>query len=147
MSDGPVVIAYEGSRLGQLAIEEAGGLLSAGREALILCVWQPFDLGFKPYGDEPCNAEDAVQVRAAAKRTADHGAELARRTGLIAEAVERESAPIWKGIVELADERDAAAIVLCAHCHGRLGGMLAGSVTASVTAHSKRTVIIAHPRD
>jgi nucleotide-binding universal stress UspA family protein len=145
VNDGPVVVAFDGSDLGRHAIEQAGRLLRPDRELVVVCVWQPFDVGFVPTDGSSLNAEHAPAVRAAAKQTAEHGAALARDLGFQAEAVEREAAPIWKGIVELADERDAAAIVLCAHCHGRLGGILAGSVTASITAHSDRTVVIAHP--
>jgi nucleotide-binding universal stress UspA family protein len=146
-TDGPVVIAFDGSDLGKLAIEEAAKLLRTDREVVVVCVWQPFDLGFVPTDgeDKMLHADQVPAVRDAAKRTAERGAELARSLGFQAQPVERESAPIWKGIAEVADERDASAIVLCAHCHGRFGGMLAGSVTSSLTAHTERTVIIAHP--
>ncbi len=146
MSDGPVVIAYDGSASASWRSRRPANCCSPDREALVLCAWQPFDVGFMPYGDEPCNAEDAVQVRAAAKEPpttarswrAARASSPKRRT---------RSAPIWKGIVEVAEERDAGAIVIGSHGHGRLAGMLVGSVAASVTAHSTRTVIIAHPRD
>lgn len=146
MNDGPVVVAFDGSDLGQLAIEQAEKLLRPDRQLVVVCVWQPFDVGFVPADGGSFNAEHVPAVRAAALRTAEHGAELARELGFQAQAVEREASPIWKGIAELADERDAAAIVLCAHCHGRFGGLLSGSVTSSITAHTERTVIIAHPR-
>jgi nucleotide-binding universal stress UspA family protein len=145
VNDGPIVVAYDGSDLGRLAIEQAERLLRADRQLVIVCVWQPFDVGFVPADGSSLNADHAPAVRAAALRTAEHGAELARELGFQAQAVEREASPIWKGIAEVADERDAAAIVLCAHCHGRFGGLLSGSVTSSVTAHTERTVIIAHP--
>jgi nucleotide-binding universal stress UspA family protein len=144
-ADGPVVVAFDGSDLGKLAITEAAKLLRTDRELVVVCVWQPFDVGFVPADGESLHADQVPAVRDAAKRTAEHGAELARSLGFQAQPVERESAPIWKGIAEVAEERDASAIVLCAHCHGRFGGMLAGSVTSSLTAHTERTVIIAHP--
>jgi nucleotide-binding universal stress UspA family protein len=144
-TDGPVIVAYDGSDLGQLAIEEAGRLLRLEREIVVVCVWQPFDVGFTPSDGTSLNADHVPAVREAAKRTAEHGAELVRSLGFQAQPVEREASPIWKGIAEVAEERDASAIVLCAHCHGRLGGVLQGSVTSSLTAHTERTVIIAHP--
>ena len=141
----PVVVAYDGSDLGRLALEHAENLLRADRLLLIVCVWQPFDVGFTPADIGSFNAEHVPAVREAALRTAEHGAAFARELGFQAEPVEREASPIWKGIAEVADERDAAAILLCAHCHGRFGGLLSGSVTSSITAHTERTVIIAHP--
>ena len=45
---GPVVFAYDGSELAKHAIGEAGRLLEAGGEALVVTVWQPFDVGFLP---------------------------------------------------------------------------------------------------
>jgi hypothetical protein len=94
---GPVVIAYDGSDLSQLAITEAGALLSGGREALVACVWQPFDLGFVPVDAVPFNAEQIPDVRAAAKRTAEAGVALAQSAGFRARSLEIEAAPIWKG--------------------------------------------------
>jgi nucleotide-binding universal stress UspA family protein len=144
-TDGPIIVAFDGSDLGKLAIEEAAKLLRTDREIVVVCVWQPFDLGFVPVDGESLHTDQVPAVREAARRTAEHGAELARSFGFQAQPVEREASPIWKGISEVAEERDASAIVLCAHCHGRFGGMLAGSVTSSLTAHTERTVIIAHP--
>ena len=141
---GPVVIAYDGSELSQLAIVEAGALLSGGREALVMCVWQPFDLGFVPVDDSPLDAEQTPAVRAAARRTAEAGAALARTAGFHARSLEIEAAPIWKGIVEVAEEHDASAIVLGSHGHSGLTGFFVGSVAAAVAGHSKRTVLIAH---
>ena len=50
---GPIVFAYDGSELAKLAIDEAGRLLGSGREAIILTVWQPFDVGFVPAARKP----------------------------------------------------------------------------------------------
>jgi nucleotide-binding universal stress UspA family protein len=146
MSAGPVVVGFDGSEQAWLAIEEAGQLLRPDAKLLIVCVWQPFDVGFVPVDGESLNADQVPAVRAAARRTAERGAELARSLGFDAEPVEREASPIWKGIAEVAEEQDASLIVLCAHCHGRLGGVLSGSIAASITAHSERTVLLAHPR-
>jgi nucleotide-binding universal stress UspA family protein len=143
---GPVVIAYDGSELSQLAIAEAGALLSGGREALVVCAWQPFDLGFVPVDASPLDAEQTPDVRAAAGRTAAAGAALAQTAGFLARSLEIEAAPIWRGIVEIAQEHDASAIVLGSHGHSGLTGFFLGSVAAAVAGHSQRTVLIAHRR-
>lgn len=43
---GPVVFAYDGSDLAKLAIDEAGRQVAVAGAALVVCVWQPFDVGF-----------------------------------------------------------------------------------------------------
>jgi nucleotide-binding universal stress UspA family protein len=141
---GPVVIAYDGSDLSKLAIDEAGALLSGGREALVVCVWQPFDLGFVPVDDVPLHSQTIPEVRAAAKRTAAAGASLAEAAGFHARPLEREASPIWKGIVEAGEEHDASVIVLGSHGRSGFTGMIVGSVAGAVAAHSRQTVLISH---
>jgi hypothetical protein len=70
---GPVVFAYDGSALANLAIEKAGRLLGGKREALVLCVWQPFDLGFEPPQGTHVNATEIPEVKKAAELTAAAG--------------------------------------------------------------------------
>jgi nucleotide-binding universal stress UspA family protein len=141
---GPVVVAYDGSELSQLAIEQAGALLSAGREALVVCVWEPFDVGFVPVDDAPLDAKQAQQVKAAAGRTADAGAALAQAAGFDARGLAVEATPTWKGIVETAEEHESSAIVLGSHGRSSLAAKLIGSVAAAVADHSRRTVVIIH---
>ncbi len=144
---GPAVIAYDGSDLARLAINQAADLLSAGREALVVCVWQPFDLGFVPADDHALDAKNAQEVCAAASRTAAAGAELARAAGFDARPLEVEASPIWKGIVEVAEQHDASVIVLGSHGHSGLSGLVVGSVARAVADHSHRTVLITHNHD
>lgn len=141
---GPVVIAYDGSELSATGIVEAGRLLTRGRQALVVCVWLPFDVGFVPVGEERFDAAQAPAVRAAAERTAAAGAVLADTVGFQSESIAIEAAPTWKGIVELAEERDASLIVLGSHGRSGFGSALLGSVAGAVAAHSRRTVLIAH---
>ena len=141
---GPVVIAYDGSELSRLGIEEAGRLLSSGRQALVVCVWQTFDVGFEPVDGESFDAAQAPAVEAAAERTAAAGAALAESVGFQAQSTAIEAAPTWKGIVEVAEKHDARVIVLGSHGRSGFAGALIGSVAGAVAAHSHRTVLIAH---
>jgi nucleotide-binding universal stress UspA family protein len=143
--DGPVIFAYDGSDLAKCAIKEAGRLIAATRDAVVLTVWQPFDLAFIPAGDEP-DAKDAAQVRAAAKRTAVAGAELAAAVGFKASDAEIEGSPTWKAICEFADKQDAGLIVLGSHGRTRLIDAVIGSVARDVSSHSRRSVLISHTR-
>jgi nucleotide-binding universal stress UspA family protein len=143
---GPVLFAYDGSELAALAIEQAARELATGRDALVLCVWQPADVGFAPINKQHFDADNAVEVRKAAEETAAHGASLAERAGFRPEILAVEAAPTWKGIVDTANERNASLIVLGTHRHSGLLGHLVGTVAAAVVAHSTTSVFIVHPR-
>jgi nucleotide-binding universal stress UspA family protein len=139
---GPVLFAYDGSELAALAIEQAGRQLALGRDALIVCVWQPGDVGFVPISELHFDAAAASEVRKAAQETAAYGASLAEKAVFKARSIAIEAAPTWKGIVEVAEERGASLIVLGSHRRRGLVGHLLGSVTAAVAAHSASSVLI-----
>jgi nucleotide-binding universal stress UspA family protein len=143
---GPVLFAYDGSELAKLAIDEAGRLLVPGRDALVLTVWQPFDVGFVPAAGLRLDAAQIEDVRKAAEETAGEGASLAEDAGFRASDAAVEGAPTWKAIVDVADEQDASMIVLGSHGRTGLADMLLGSVAGAVAAHSKRSVLITHRR-
>lgn len=139
---GPVVFAYDGSDLAACAIEQAASQLAPRRCALVVCVWQPADVGFTPVDKKHFDADKATEVRQAAECTAAHGASLAERAGLRAQSVAVEAAPTWKGIVGAADEHNASMIVLGPHRRSGLLGHLQGSVAAAVLAHTTIPVML-----
>jgi nucleotide-binding universal stress UspA family protein len=141
---GPVMLAYDGSALAEFAIERAALELAPGRDALVVCVWQPAEVGFVPVGGRQFDADAATEVRSAAEETAAHGASLAERAGFRSESIAVEAAPTWKGLVEKAEERGASLIVLGSHRRTGLTGHLLGSVAAAVASHSARSVLIVH---
>jgi nucleotide-binding universal stress UspA family protein len=143
-ASGPVVFAYDGSDLAKNAIAEAGRLLESGGDALVVTVWQPFDVGFLPGAGVEFDAAQIADVRAAAAQTAADGAALAEAAGFRADSAEIETSPTWKGIVKFADDHDARLIVLGSHGRSGLTGALVGSVAGSVAAHSRRSVLIVH---
>jgi nucleotide-binding universal stress UspA family protein len=144
---GPVVFAYDGSELAKLAIEEAGRQLTEGRDALVLTVWQPFDVGFVPTNGARFDAAQISDVKHAAERAAAEGASLARAAGFDARSAAIEAAPTWKGIVNVAEEHDSSLVVLGSHGRTGLAGVLIGSVAEAVAAHSRRPVLIIHRLD
>jgi nucleotide-binding universal stress UspA family protein len=141
---GPIVFAYDGSELARHAIEEAGRLLETGGDALVVTVWQPFDVGFLPAAGVEFDAAQIAEVRKAAGHTAAEGAALAEAAGFSAQSAEIEKSPTWQGIAEFADARDARLIVLGSHGRSGLAGVLVGSVAGAVAAHSRRSVLIVH---
>lgn len=144
---GPVVFAYDGSELARLAIDEAGRQLGPGRDALVLTVWHPFDVGFVPAAGITFDAAEISDVRDAAEQTAAEGAARAQAAGFQARGIATEAAPAWKGIVISAQEHDASLIVLGSHGRTGLGSVLIGSVAEAVAAHSRRSVLIVHRSD
>ena len=139
---GPVLFAYDGSELARLAIEQAGRQLASGREALVVCVWQPADVGFVPTDERHFDAQDAGEVQQAAQQTAAHGASVAEAAGFRSQGMAVKAAPTWKGIVEAADESRASLIVLGSHSRRGLAGHLVGSVAAAVVAHARSPVLV-----
>ena len=139
-----VLFAYDGSELAGFAIEQSGKQLAAGREALVLCVWQPADVGFTPAGQRHFDADEAVEVQRAAEETAAHGAALAAKAGFRPRSVAVKAAPTWKGIVETAVQCQASLIVLGSHRRSGLAGHLLGSVAAAVVARSPSSVLVVH---
>jgi nucleotide-binding universal stress UspA family protein len=141
-SPGPVLFAYDGSTRAASAIEQAATELPTDRDALVVCVWQPVDVGFTPVEATHFDADQATEVRHAAAQTAAHGASLATRAGFRARSLAVESAPIWKGIVETAHEHNASLIVVGPHRRSGLLGHLEGSVAGAVVAHAKTPVLV-----
>jgi MFS family permease/nucleotide-binding universal stress UspA family protein len=139
---GPVFFAYDGSELAAHAIAQAASQLAPRRDALVVCVWQPVDVGFMPADGKQFDADRATEVRRAAERTADHGASLACEAGFLARSVAVEAAPTWQGIVKTAVKHDASLIVLGPHRRSGLLGHLQGSVAAAVVAHSTTPILI-----
>ncbi len=144
--DGPVLFAYDGSELASLAIEQAARQLASGRDALVVCVWQPADVGFVPTNERHFDADNASEVRRAAEETAAHGASLAEKAGFRSQSVAVQAAPTWKGIVHTAEEHDASLIVLGSHRRSGLVGHLLGSVATAVVTHSGSSVLVVHKR-
>jgi len=143
-SPGLVLFAYDGSELAAHAIEQGASQLAAGQEALVVCVWQPADVGFTPTNERHFDADNAGEVQTAAEETAAYGASLAERAGFRSQSMAVEAAPTWEGIVGTAKERQAGLIVLGSRTRGGIAGHLLGSVAAAVVAHSHVSVLVVH---
>lgn len=143
---GRALFAYDGSELAKLAIAQAGRELAPGRDALVVCVWQPGDVGFVLSSEQHVNAAAATEVREAAQETAALGASLAKSAGFRAQSMAIQAAPTWQGIIGVAEERGVSLIVLGSHRRTGLAGHLLGSVAAAVVAHATCSVLVVHAR-
>jgi nucleotide-binding universal stress UspA family protein len=141
---GPAIFAYDGSELAGYAIEQAGLQLAPGREALVVCVWQPADVGFVPVEGRNLHAAAANEVEAAAKETAARGTEIAEGAGFKARPLTVEAAPTWKGLVQVAEDHKCGLIVIGSHQRSGLLGHLAGSVAAATVSHFESSVLVIH---
>jgi len=147
MTDDPILICYDDSDEARHAIDIAAALLGP-RRAVVLDVGPPLT------GAESLAAISSVVPGAAFEElnTADAlgrarvGAELAQKAGFAAEARSALSAPTWEGIVDVADEIDAAVIVLGTRALTGLRGQLHGSVSHDVAERAGRPVLIVPPQ-
>jgi nucleotide-binding universal stress UspA family protein len=152
----PIVIAYDGSEASRAAVTEAAALFGS-RHALIVTVWEP---GLADYMAMPGTMGtgtmmmpyDPSTVQQIDKASEDHarsiaedGVKLAQAGGLEAEALPvRDAADIADAILEIASERDAAAIVIGSRGLKGLKSKLLGSSSASVLARSELPVVVVH---
>lgn len=143
---GPVLFAYDGSELAMFAIEQAGRQLAPGQDALVVCVWQPADVGFVAPEEGQLDAGKANAVEKAAEAVAAQGAALAEKAGFRSQSLAVWAAPTWKGIVETAEARSASLIVLGSHQRRGIVGHLIGSVAAAVVSHAPGSVLVVHQR-
>src|SRR5262245_31316968 len=146
MHDTPILICYDGTDGSDRAIDAAAKLFGP-RRATVLDVGPPFTpaeslalvaSAAPAAAFEETNADDAF-MRA---RT---GAERARRAGFTAEARAEVASPTWQGIVDVADELDAAVIVLGSRALDDARELLIGSVSHEVAQHAGRPVLIVPP--
>jgi nucleotide-binding universal stress UspA family protein len=147
----PVLISYDGSDFAKAAIEEAARQLGPAREAIVLTVTEPLDsipfLGIGGAGVDREAVDTLVgETQTGARQVAEEGARLAREAGFDAGAVVETGVPIWRRVVEVAEERDAGLIALGSHGRAGLSYVLLGSVATAVAQHSKRSVLIAHAK-
>jgi nucleotide-binding universal stress UspA family protein len=80
-----------------------------------------------------------------ARRIAGRGAEIARSGGFQAEPRGELAGCTWEGIVEVADELEAAVIVIGSRGLTGLKKMVGGSLSQQLAEHAGRPVLIVPP--
>jgi nucleotide-binding universal stress UspA family protein len=147
-----ILIGYDGSEEAGDAIRRAADLL-APRRAVVAHVWDSLAelllhsdvqqlTGTMREAAEELDAEDA----AAAEQIARCGAELAEEAGFEAIATFARGRPrAWPTLLALADEHDAAAIVVGSRGLGQVRSALLGSVSSGVLDHAHLPVLIVPP--
>ena len=150
-ADGPLLICYDGSEDARHAIERAGNLLP-DRHTLVLTVWEPIvggaSLAWAGMGISGVNSVELDREAAEeGGRIAGEGVRLARAAGLRAEPVVVEATgPVWKTILDIADQHDATMIIMGSRGLTGVRSMLLGSVSNALAHHSERpTLVIRQP--
>jgi nucleotide-binding universal stress UspA family protein len=148
----PVLIAYDGSSEAKGAITEAGRVLGPGRRAVVLIVREPIETfvfsGLGGGGTLDPATVSAMQNSAENEATvvAEEGARLAGEAGFVAEPRVGVAPSPWQEIVGVADELDADVIAIGSRGRTGLPKVLLGSVASAVAQHSRRSVLIVHPK-
>jgi len=142
----PIVICYDGSPNSEGAIDAAAALFGS-RHAVVLTVGPTLTFAegvALTQAVVPGNAFEDLNT-ADARRRADAGASYARGLGLDAEARGVIASETWQGIVDVADELDAAVIVIGSRGLSGLRRRTLGSVSQDVASHARRPVLIVPP--
>src|SRR5690242_12742643 len=146
MNDAPILICYDGSADSDRAVDAAAALLGPRRAVVV-------DIGPTLTPAEGIAAISAVVPGTAfedlntdsALEKARAGAVRAREAGFDAEPRAELEQPFWEGIVDVANEIDAAVIVLGSRGLMGLREQLSGSVSHEVAEHAGRPVLIVPP--
>jgi nucleotide-binding universal stress UspA family protein len=145
---GLVVIGYDGSGDARRAVDVAAHALRPDT-ALVLNVWAgslaaahvPVPLGVP----SPPTPEEEAELEQAARRIADEGAARARDAGLPAEGTVRRGATpdeIAKALFDLADDRDAALVIVGRRGMSRLKAAVLGSVSDAAVRSGRGPVLV-----
>jgi nucleotide-binding universal stress UspA family protein len=147
-SNRPMLIGYDGSAEAEHAIDAAAALLRPTSAVVLnvsprLTVGESFVSVATPFsGDaafEGVNKSDALHL-------AEAGTRLARAAGLHADARVCTATPRWEGIVQAADEVDAAVIVLGSRERRGASELAEDNVSHEVAQHTRRPLLIVpHP--
>ena len=145
-TDAPLLLCYDGSEPAKRAMTQASRLL-APRPALVLHVWEswaaeaPALAGVSRSVQRMAAELDEIGDEQSRDATAD-GVANAERAGFDAVGLsERATGPTWSAVLESADERACAAIVLGSRGLSGISAAL-GSVSNGVVHHSRRPVLV-----
>lgn len=150
----PVLIAYDGSRSANDAVDAAARLF-AGTPAVVVTVWYSARRAAgaarialtQDIIDEAVRNLDA-EAEAEAAEVAREGGERARAAGLVASTRTMRADPsVWSSIVDAAEEEDAAAVVVGSRGLSTVRSALLGSVSNGVVHQCQRPVLVVHPSD
>ncbi len=151
----PVLVAFDGSDEAQFAVETASALFPE-RLLVVVSVWEPGlkmmlapvdDVGGLSMGHPSPTAEQIAgmdrAMRDRAVGTAEAGVRLAREHGVSAEPRPvPDEVHIAETIAALAEQEDAAAVVIGSRGLGAVKSKLFGSTTRDLLRTTRRPVLV-----
>lgn len=153
----PVLVAFDGSAEAKAAVREAAAQF-AGRQLVIVTVFEA-NLGMAlmatrdsmgaglPPDYETERALEQVE-RSHATEVAEAGAQLARSRGALAEAYPvPDEENVEETLAAIAEERDAAVLVVGSRGLGRIKGRLLGSTSQGLLHRTRRPVLVVRSPD
>jgi nucleotide-binding universal stress UspA family protein len=153
-SEGPILIAFDGSPAAREAVAAAARLLKP-RRTIVVTVWDaglayatagsPPDVGMTPSVDPATvlNVDRALQEQA--EQVSSEGANLARSLNLEAEPMAVvDVGGVAQTILDLASEHQAVAIVVGSRGLSGLRARLEGSTSKAVSTRAPCPVIVVH---
>jgi nucleotide-binding universal stress UspA family protein len=142
----PILICYDDSPDAGQAIEAAAALLGPRRAVVVdVLPWMTAAESMAATSSlVPGTAFEELN-EAEARRIAGRGAAIARSAGFEAEPRGELASATWEGIVGLADELDAAVIVIGSRGLTRVKKIFDASVSQQVAEHAGRPVLIVPP--
>jgi nucleotide-binding universal stress UspA family protein len=142
----PILICYDDSPDAVRAIEAAAALLGARRAVVVdVLPWMTAAESMAASSSVvPGNAFEELNS-AEAQRIPGRGAEIARSAGFEAEPRGELASATWEGIVGVADELDAAVIVIGSRGLTVMKKIFDASVSQQVAEHAGRPVLIVPP--
>ena len=148
-----VVVAYDGSREAQAAVRAAAGLFR-DRRLLVVSVWepgiamvglgQPDPMGMTPPLPTPDEIATVDRIQHDHAGTmAEAGARLARDLGADAEALPvADETDVAETVHGIAEQRDAAAIVVGSRGLGGMKARLLGSTSRRLLHDTRRPLLV-----
>jgi len=147
------MVAFDGSPESQAAVRAAATLFP-DRLVLVVSIWEPglamaamsspdaTGLGYPPPTREQIQAVDRVQ-REHATSVAVAGAQMVNELGGAAEALPvAESLNVADAVIEIADARDAAAVIVGSRGLGAVKSRVLGSTSRRVLHETRRPVLV-----
>ena len=153
VTDGPLLICFDGSESASNAITEAGRLFP-GDHVVIAYVHGLPDVYVADNTTPPISYEvvrgSEEAAEAYATETVERGKALAQKAGLEADGVALTTpGSVWRRILEAADDVHARAIVAGSRGRGEVKSLVLGSTSQALAHHSRLPLVIvpAPPHD
>ena len=141
-----LLLPTDGSSASEGAIRQALGLAkTSGAAVTAVHVIQPFHVfAYEVAMVEPSNITYLAQAHERAERYLKLVERAAKELGLACDTRVETDAHVYEGILRVAKMQGCDLIVMCSHGRSAIRGLLLGSQTQKVLAHSTLPVLVLH---